>query len=84
VVSAVHDLGAINWVAGMTDPGEMIGCGMYQELRRLDGETDAAYAARLPALRAALPAEHRAKFEAAGRGAVQKRPGWTRPAAGWR
>jgi phage/plasmid-like protein (TIGR03299 family) len=75
IVSAVHDLGAINWVAGMTDPGEMIGCGMYQELRRLNGETDASYAVRLPALLAALPAHHREKIERAGRGAAQKRAG---------
>jgi hypothetical protein len=54
VVSEVHDSGTINWVAGLTDPGEMIRCGMYQVLRRMDGETDADYAARLPALLAAL------------------------------
>ncbi len=55
VVSEQHDLGKINWVAGMTDPGEMIGCGYRPELRRHAGEQDAAYAARIGPLVAALP-----------------------------
>lgn len=75
VVSEQHDVNAINWVGGLSDPGEMIGCGMYQELRRLNGETDEAYAARLPALLAKLPAHHRAKIEGAVKGAALRRAG---------
>jgi len=25
-------LSSINWVGGLTDPGEMLGCGKYQQL----------------------------------------------------
>src|ERR1700723_236245 len=67
IVSSNHDASSINWVAGMSDPGEMIGCGMYQELRRLNGEKDDAYQTRLIALLANLPADVRRKIEAAGR-----------------
>lgn len=73
IVSVNNDVGSINWVSGLSDPGEMIGCGMYQELRRLDGETDAAYAARLPALLAQLPAHHRVKIETAMKDAAIRR-----------
>lgn len=75
VVSEVNDLGAVNWVAGMTDPGEMIACGAYQELRRLDGEEDAPYAARISAILPTLPEDHRKRIEAAGRDAATARHG---------
>ena len=67
IVSGNHDASSINWVAGMSDPGEMIGCGMYQELRRMNGEKDDAYQTRLIALLANLPANVRQKIETAGR-----------------
>jgi len=73
VTSEQHDASQINWVAGMSDPGEMIACGAYQELRRMDGEQDAEYAARLTVLIANLPPAHREKIEAAGRKAAQGR-----------
>ncbi len=55
IVSEQHDVDAINWVAGVTDPGEMIACGYRPELRRLAGETDAVYLARVTPLMKALP-----------------------------
>lgn len=73
VVSENHDTGSINWVAGMSDPGEMIGCGMYQELRRANGEKDDAYQKRLIGLLAKLPAHVREKIEATGRAAAMRR-----------
>lgn len=75
VVSENHDLGSINWVGGVTDPGEMIGCGRYQELRRLDGESDAAYQARLNRLLPTLPPAHREKIEKSMKAAAIKRAG---------
>lgn len=59
VVSEQHDPNAINFVAGMSDPGEMIRCGYRPELRRHPGEADAAYQARITPLVAALPQEER-------------------------
>lgn len=73
VVSEQHDASKINWVAGLSDPGEMIGCGMYQELRRHAGETDVAYAERLPVELAKIPSLHREKIEAAMKAAALKR-----------
>src|SRR5215475_3021489 len=73
ILSVNNDLSSINFVAGLADPGEMIGCGMYQQLRRQAGETDQAYAARLRFELTSLPAEHRATIEAALIGAAQKR-----------
>ncbi len=65
IVSEQNDMSAINWVAGMNDPGEMIGCGAYQQLRRQDGEQDVAYAQRLRPLMAALPQQDRDKIMSA-------------------
>lgn len=64
---------SINWVRGLSDPGEMIGCGMYQELRRLDGETDAAYQPRLESLLLTMPAAVREKITTAMKSAALKR-----------
>lgn len=68
-----HDLNQINWVRGMTDPGEMIGCGRYQQLRRLADESDETYQARLVALLADLPTADRRKIEEFGRAAALRR-----------
>jgi phage/plasmid-like protein (TIGR03299 family) len=55
IVSENHDVTAINFVAGLSDPGEMIRCGAYQELRRLANEEDEAYAKRIQPLVMRLP-----------------------------
>lgn len=60
IISANHDVTSINFVAGMTDPGEMIRCGYRPELRRQNGETDSDYAARITPLVALLPENERA------------------------
>lgn len=75
VLSRNDNLNSINWVAGMSDPGEMIGCGQYQELRREANETDRAYQARLNVLLRELPAEHRDRIVAYGVKAAQQRLG---------
>lgn len=75
IVSENHDASSINWVRGMSDPGEMIACGAYQELRRQDGEADDVYAARINVLLLNLPAEHREKIVAAGKRAAIARAG---------
>lgn len=59
VVSEQHDLRAIDFVAGLSDPGEMIRCGYRPELRRHAGEQDAAYLVRIRPLVLALPKEER-------------------------
>lgn len=68
-----HNINSINWVAGMSDPGEMIACGAYQQLRRQAGEADGVYQARITVLLADLPAKDRAKILKAGREAAIKR-----------
>lgn len=75
IISANHDANTINWVKGMSDPGEMIGCGMYQELRRLAGEGDATYAARITEVLKTIPENHRKAIETAMRTAANKRAG---------
>jgi len=55
LVAENNDLRSINWVAGVTDPGEMIACGYLPQLRRLANEQDAAYLARITPLMQALP-----------------------------
>lgn len=47
VIAENHDLGSINWVNGLSDPGEMLACGYLPEARRQEGESDADYATRL-------------------------------------
>lgn len=59
IISQNHDLGSINFVAGMSDPGEMIRCGYRPELRRQSNESDADYANRIRPLVMALPAKER-------------------------
>lgn len=63
IVGENHNLGSIDWVAGVTDPGEMIGCGKYQQLRRLANEADSDYLARLRVLLQTIPAADRQKIE---------------------
>lgn len=75
VVSVNNDISSINFVAGMSDPGEMIGCGMYQNLRRLAGESDSVYADRLRVELATLPTAHREKIESVLRDAAIRRAG---------
>lgn len=70
-----NNLNDINWVAGLSDPGEMIGCGMYQQLRRLSGENDENYQKRLVVLMAQLPVNIREKIETAMKAAAIKRAG---------
>src|SRR5262249_21991881 len=55
IISEQHDVSKINWVAGVSDPGEMIACGYLPELRRLGGEEDAAYQARITPMLHKLP-----------------------------
>lgn len=62
ILSEQHDAGAINFVAGLSDPGEMIRCGYRPELRRLPNEQDAEYAERIRPLVMALPAHEREKI----------------------
>lgn len=73
VVGEQHDTGKINWVAGLSDPGEMIGCGMYQQLRRHNGEEDGAYQERLTRELALLPDDVRNKIESFARDAALNR-----------
>ena len=47
VLASNNDVNSINWVAGLSDPGEMLACGYLPEARRLANETDAEYAKRL-------------------------------------
>lgn len=75
IVSEQHDTSRINWVGGVTDPGEMIGCGRYQQLRRLEGETDQAYQERLTLLLPTLPAADRERIEKSMRAAALQRAG---------
>jgi len=62
IVSQQHDTSAINWVNGLSDPGEMIACGYLPEIRRQAGEQDEAYAERIRPIVMALPAEQQAKI----------------------
>lgn len=75
VLREQHDAGQINWVGGLTDPGEMIGCGMYQELRRFDNENDETYAARLRVVLKTIPKHDRERIETAMQAAAIKRAG---------
>lgn len=59
VISEQHNPNAINFVAGMSDPGEMIRCGYRPELRRMAGEQDREYAERIRPLVMALPQAER-------------------------
>jgi phage/plasmid-like protein (TIGR03299 family) len=47
VISENHDTGSIDWLSGLSDPGEMIACGYMPEARRRAGESDDAYSHRL-------------------------------------
>lgn len=71
VISEINDLNMIDFVAGLSDPGEMIACGYLPQLRRLQGEQDAEYQRRILPLVMALPEEERNIIM----GAAQKRAG---------
>ena len=62
IVGENHDTSTINFVAGLTDPGEMIACGYLPEIRRRSGEQDAEYAARILPIVMALPQDQRDKI----------------------
>lgn len=62
IVSEQHNINAINWVAGLTDPGEMISCGYLPEIRRRENENDTEYALRITPIVLALPQEQQAKI----------------------
>ncbi len=47
VVSECHDVSKIDWVRGLSDPGEMISCGYMPQARRRANESDEVYAHRL-------------------------------------
>lgn len=66
IVSEQHNVNAIDFVAGMTDPGELIRCGYRPELRRKSGENDAEYMARIAPLVAELPESERVVIVGAG------------------
>jgi phage/plasmid-like protein (TIGR03299 family) len=59
IVSVNNDLSTINWVAGLSDPGEMLKCGYLPEARRRPGEKDFEYMARIQSIIDALPEEER-------------------------
>ena len=77
ILSEQHDVSKINWVNGMTDPGEMIRCGYRPELRRQSGESDAEYAARILPLVEQLPEDERyaIQFSAINRAALDTSTG---------
>lgn len=62
IVSEQHNPNAINFVAGLADPGEMIRCGYLPEIRRQEGEQDDAYATRILPIVMALPKDQRDKI----------------------
>ena len=47
ILSENHDISSINFVAGLSDPGEMIRCGYLPQLRRHANEADREYAERI-------------------------------------
>lgn len=59
IISQEHDINKIDWVRGLSDPGEMISCGYLPQLRRQSGETDEVYAARIRPMIEQLPANER-------------------------
>lgn len=68
VLNEVHDVNRINWVNGLTDPGEMIRCGYLPEIRRMTGESDAVYAARITPIVMQLPERDRQRIMGAAIG----------------
>ncbi len=76
IVSENHDINSINWVAGMSDPGEMIACGAYQELRRHANESDDVYQARITVILQTLPVDVSTKIMQAGIKAAKRRAGY--------
>jgi phage/plasmid-like protein (TIGR03299 family) len=62
IVSESHNVQMINWVNGVMDPGEMIACGYLPNIRRMAGEQDEAYAARITPIVMALPIEQQERI----------------------
>lgn len=62
IVSENHNPDGINWVAGLTDPGEMIRCGYLPEIRRKEGEQDGKYLKRITPIVMALPLKGRERI----------------------
>jgi phage/plasmid-like protein (TIGR03299 family) len=62
IVSENHNVLDINWVQGLSDPGEMIKCGYLPEIRRRANEQDAEYAQRIRPIVMALPLPEREKI----------------------
>lgn len=73
VIHEQHDVGQIDWLRGMADPGEMLQCGYLPELRRRDHESAEIHYARILPIYHALPADVKAKLDAVGRGAAIQR-----------
>ena len=74
----IHDnrnIQDIDWLRGMTDPGEMLECGYLPELRRRDHENAETHYNRILPIYHALPADVKAKLDAAGRRAAIRRAG---------
>lgn len=63
IASRQDSLHAVNWLNGVTDPGEMIACGAYQQLRRQENETDDTYRARVVRQIEELPPHERDKIK---------------------
>lgn len=62
IIAEQHDQSKINWVAGLTDPGEMIMCNYLPEIRRRDGEQDKEYQERITPIVMALPLAEQQKI----------------------
>ncbi len=62
IIHEEHDPSKINFVRGLSDPGEMIRCGYMPEIRRRAGEGDEAYQARIGPIVMALPQHERDKI----------------------
>lgn len=73
IVAQQHDTNQVDWLRGMADPGEMLSCGYLPELRRRDHENEETHYARIKPIFDALPADIKAKLNAAGSIAANRR-----------
>jgi len=62
IISENHDINNINWVAGLSDPGEMIRYNYLPQMRRQPGEQDKEYAARIRPIVMSLPKHEQEKI----------------------
>lgn len=76
IASSNHNTDDINWVNGMTDPGEMLACGYLPQLRRNAGEQDREYQERITALIAQLPQHEQDKIKTGMVKAATQRAGY--------